>query len=142
MNVFAFLVKTPFYDDIINGVYSGGLYNGYVGFSGYLPESYQSGYHGYLDDLIDVHGGITFDRILDFSVPWASERIPILDYEIPTEGSYRVIGFDTLHINDDQYEWDFEKVENETEYLLNQVEKLIILNEIRKLQCIIYEDNN
>ena len=135
MTVFAFLVKTPFYDDIIGGRFQGGLYNGYVGFSEHLPSSYQSGGNGDLDELIDVHGGITFDSFVDFSKPWKSERIPIPESEttIPTEGLYRVIGFDTLHLNDDDY-WDFEKVVNETEYLLEQIILLLIKYRIKKLQ--------
>ncbi len=38
--IFAFLVKTPLYDMIQAREIEGGLYNGYVGFSGTLPESY------------------------------------------------------------------------------------------------------
>jgi hypothetical protein len=110
--IFAFLVKTPLYDKILSGEFSGGLYNGYVGFSGTpLPGSYQSGGNGKLDSLIDVHGGITFDSVCDMSKLWRGEIIPIT--ECPSEGIYRVVGFDTLHCDDDMFMWNFERTKNE-----------------------------
>lgn len=130
--IFAFLVKTPLYDKILSGEFSGGLYNGYVGFSGILPESYQSGGNGELDDLINVHGGITFDSMCDMSVPCRSERIPIT--ECPSEGIYRVVGFDTLHLDDDMFMWNLENTETETLSLLEQITTLIAKNEILRIQ--------
>lgn len=119
--------------------FEGGLYNGYVGFSGTpLPGSYQSGGNGKLDSLIDVHGGITFDSVCDMSKPWRSKRIPITEY--PSEGIYRVVGFDTLHCNDDMYTWDFESTKIETLSLLKQIATLLVRNEILRIQK--YEDNN
>ena len=133
--IFAFLVKTPLYDKILSGEFSGGLYNGYVGFSGTpLPGSYQSGGNGKLDSLIDVHGGITFDSVCDMSVPWRSERIPIT--ECPNEGIYRVVGFDTLHCDDDMFMWNFERTKIETLSLLEQIATLIAKNEILRIQKI------
>lgn len=114
--------------------FEGGLYNGYVGFSGTLPESYQSGGNGELDDLINVHGGITFDSVCDMSRSWGSERVPIT--ECPSEGMYRVVGFDTLHYNDDMYTWNFENTKIETLYLLEQIATLIAKNEILRIQKI------
>lgn len=116
--------------------FEGGLYNGYVGFSGTLPESCQSesGGNGELDDLINIHGGITFDSVCDISVPWRSERIPIT--ECPSEGIYRVVGFDTLHYNDDMYTWNFESTKIETLSLLEQIATLIAKNEILRIQKI------
>jgi hypothetical protein len=132
--IFAFLVQTPLYDMIQAREFEGGLYNGYVGFSGTLPESYQSGGNGELDDLIDVHGGITFDSVCDMSVPWGSERIPIT--ECPSEGIYRVVGFDTLHCDDDMFMWNFENTKIETLSLLEQIATLIAKNEILRIQKI------
>lgn len=132
--IFAFLVQTPLYNMIQSGEFEGGLYNGYVGFSGTLPESYQSGSggNGELDDLINVHGGITFDSVCDMSVPWRSERIPIT--KCPNDGTYRVIGFDTLHCNDDMYTWNFESTKIETLSLLGQIATLLARNEILRIQ--------
>ena len=130
--IFAFLVKTSLYDKILSGEFSRGLYNGYVGFSGTLPESYQSGGNGELDDLINVHGGITFDSMCDMSVPWRSERIPIT--ECPSEGIYRVVGFDTLHLDDDMFMWNLENTKTETLSLLEQITTLIAKNEILRIQ--------
>lgn len=110
----------------------GGLYNGYVGFSSTLPESYQSGGNGELDDLINVHGGITFDSVCDMSRPWGSERIPIT--ECPSKGIYRVVGFDTLHCDDDMFMWNFENTKTETLSLLEQITTLIARNEILRIQ--------
>jgi hypothetical protein len=132
--IFAFLVQTPLYDMIQSGEFEGGLYNGYIGFSGTLPESYQSGGNGELDDLINVHGGITFDSVCDMSRSWGSERIPIT--ECPSEGMYRVVGFDTLHCDDDIYTWNFESTKIETLSLLEQIATLIAKNEILRIQKI------
>ncbi len=132
--IFAFLLKTPFYDDIMKGRYSGGLYNGYVGFSGYLPSSYQSGGSGELDDLINVHGGITFDRYVDLSVSWVSGKIPVADSKIPEKGIYRIVGFDTLHYNDTKDIWNLETVKLETKNLMIQIAEILAGNELKKLQ--------
>lgn len=113
---------------IQSGEFEGGLYNGYVGFSGTLPESYE------LDNLISVHGGITFDSVCDMSMPWRSERIPIT--KCPNDGTYRVVGFDTLHYNDDMYTWNFESTKIETLSLLEQIATLIAKNEILRIQKI------
>lgn len=133
MVVFAFLAKTPLYDMIQSGEFEGGLYNGYVGFSdNTLPKSFQGGGDGELDALINVHGGITFDRECDMSKPWKAERIPIT--ECPSEGIYRIVGFDTLHWKDDKYTWGFEQTKAETLGLLEQITTLLIKDEILKMQ--------
>ena len=137
MTVAAFLLRSPLFEMISEGITTGGLYNGYVAFSGYLPDSYMKHVNGRgeLDNLINIHGGITFDQVIDFSKDcWASDSISVLNTEVPKEGTYRVIGFDTLHCDDTMEYWTIERTKSETLYLLEQVEKLLIMFQIKKLQ--------
>lgn len=101
-----------------------GNYNGYVAFKEDLPLSWQGGATvkdlEILDDLVDVHGGITFD----YKIRENDEIIPLT--AIPEDlHKYRVIGFDTAHHLDTAEEWTFEKTKKETLALKEQIEKLI-----------------
>lgn len=128
---FAFLLKTPLYDKIMEGTCEGGLYNGYVAFSDILPydntfywlDHLEDGQPDPIDRYLDVHGGITFDSIQNSN---AMYMIPLT--EIPHPDNFkglRVIGFDTLHFDDTKEEWDFENVKKETLKLYNQVLELL-----------------
>ena len=136
MTVAAFLLRSPLFEMISKRMITGGLYNGYVAFSGYLPDSYMKHMNGRgeLDNLINIHGGITFDQVVDFSKGFSASGISVLNTEVPKEGTYRVIGFDTLHCDDTMEYWTIERTKSETLHLLEQVEKLLIMFQIKKLQ--------
>ena len=126
--VVAFLMKSPFYKEGLN--LKQGNYNGYVAFKEELPLSYQGIFdqdidvednYDYLDNYISVHGGIT----LDHSNLWEGANIIPLT-AIPEDiHSYRVIGFDCAHLNDNSEIWSFENTRSETLRLKEQIEKLI-----------------
>ena len=95
----------------------GGEYNGYVAFDKELPQSWQ-GLASFLDDntldnLVDVHGGITYDAPMS-----DLENEPIIPLtEIPSPEvlkTFRCIGFDTLHACDTAEEWTINAVKAET----------------------------
>lgn len=96
--IFAFMKQPP------AGILSCGAYNGYVGWSddeGSLLESYQSSIEDtddVLDNLITVHGGITFDSR---NVPY--DKFPPEVELTPCPSSFegcRIIGFDVCHFDD------------------------------------------
>ena len=124
--VVAFLMKSPFYKE--RGVnMQCGNYNGYVAFKEELPLSYQGEWNynteteEHLDDIVDVHGGITYD------IKGFGEATPIIPItEIPEDFcSYRVIGFDCAHSGDTSEIWSFEATKKETLNLKKQIETLI-----------------
>ena len=121
--VIAFLMHSPWYKaKRTKG--ENGNYNGYVAFKEKLPLSYQGGEdmnNECLDDLVNVHGGITFDR----KSLWKEAAIIPLT-AIPEDiHEYRVIGFDTGHYIDTAEYWTFERTKEETLNLKEQIEKLI-----------------
>ena len=99
-----------------------GHYNGYVGFSGKLPNSWQGSksQDNMLDDMVEVHGGITFDSSF-------SEKACIIPLtEIPVDFlKYRIIGFDCAHLGDTAEEWTFERTKEETLNLYKKINKLL-----------------
>lgn len=121
--VVAFLMRSPWYTKNYTTKF-GGNYNGYVAFKEELPLSYQGGGdcdEELLDDLVNVHGGITFDRK---SLWEEAEIIPLT--VIPEDiHEYRVIGFDTAHCDDTAEYWTFERTKEETLNLKKQIEDLI-----------------
>lgn len=127
--VIAFLRENPFHHVFRKGMppIEGGEYNGYVAFDKELPQSWQSTadfrLNGTLDNLVDVHGGITYDNsMFDF------ENEPIIPLtEIPSPEvlkTFRCIGFDTLHAGDTAEKWTTDAVKAETLRLKEQIEKL------------------
>ena len=105
--VFAFLKRTPVYLMMPTGEY-----NGYVGWTpdeGELPLSEQGNWNltgglalegDSLDDLIDVHGGITFDTVFDKDyVELFADRRDLTGIPEDLLGC-RIIGFDTCHYGD------------------------------------------
>ena len=129
--VVAFLMMNPFHHKIYRGDYNdGGEYNGYVAFNAELPNSWQGGADWsdddtpVLDHIVDVHGGITFDRpmseLLDNPI------IPLTSIPNPeTLKTFRCIGFDTLHCDDTKARWPIDAVKNETLNLMEQIKELI-----------------
>ena len=129
--VIAFLMMNPFHHKFRVGMPTenmGGEFNGYVAFDGNLPLSYQGGKSwdddDALDNLVSVHGGITFDSpmadILDNPI------VPITSIPDPeTLKNYRCIGFDTLHCDDTKERWPMEAVKQETLQLMSQIKKLL-----------------
>ena len=104
----------------------GGEYNGYVAFDAELPLSSMSGASWEdtesLDNLLDIHGGITYDSDIDTTYP----MIPLTAIPNPEElKKFRCIGFDTLHYSDTRDKWPMERVKEETLNLMRQIEKLI-----------------
>ena len=114
-----------------------GEYNGYVA----VPPTNK--YHGksYLDidEIISVHGGLTFSEPASYEkivfspnhevlFKCTGKRNPVLtDAEIFTENKeigddWWIFGFDTFHSGDTPEEWDRAAVIAETERLLEQLE--------------------
>lgn len=125
--IFAFMRKSPFYDKAVAGE-EYGMFNGYVAFDAKLPESWTNiwdeGDEPYLDSLVSVHGGITFDRTIKPDM----EMIPLTEIPDPElwKDGIRCVGFDTAHIDDYASRWNFEGVREETLELLNQIKELIV----------------
>lgn len=125
MEVFAFLRKLP-----LAGTTDCGEYNGYVGIiNDILPDSFMSSRDFdeiELDDLIDVHGGITFDnKNRRNEIIWDKEPIIPLT-AIPDKWyQYRIIGFDCAHFGDNKELWGFEVTKAETKHMMEQILKLI-----------------
>jgi hypothetical protein len=129
--VIAFLMMNPFHHKFRAGFPTkdmGGEFNGYVAFDGNLPLSYQGGKSwdddDALDNMVDVHGGITFDSpmsgLLDCAI------VPITSIpDTETLKKLRCIGFDTLHYGDTKAKWGIEAVKKETLRLMEQIEKLL-----------------
>lgn len=86
--------------------------NGYV----LLPKGHK--YHGvHYDDIpVDVHGRLTFSELVDDDAP---TNFNLKDED---QGGW-LIGFDTAHSNDTQSNWPKEKVQEEANYLLEQLSK-------------------
>ena len=116
--------KSPFYKKALAGE-EYGLFNGYVAFSDKLPESWQSSWddEDTLDNYVNPHGGITFDRIIKPDM----EMIPLTNIPDPNEwkDGIRCIGFDTAHVDDNAKRWDFNAVKSETLEMLDDVKRLI-----------------
>lgn len=130
--VIAFLMMNPFHHKYREGYedhpIEGGEYNGYVAFNRELPLSWQGGAkhdnEDTLDNLIDVHGGITFDSPMESLKDCAIIPLTKIPYPIFFE-KFRCIGFDTLHCGDTKEEWTIEAVKAETLKLKEQIEELI-----------------
>jgi hypothetical protein len=134
--VFAFMKRPPIFGRMFCVI---GAYNGYVGLTPdekKLPVSWQ-GVHGNidenaktLDDMVDVHGGITFDELeasSDFKDRFSVE-VALTDIPESFEGC-RIIGFDTCHYNDGPHhneEW----CKRETMSLYNQIVELLKKEEL------------
>ena len=113
--------------------YGQNYYCGYIGVkdSSMLPKSYQGSTfedvednpeYNYLDDNIQVHGGITFDGVF----PQETLIIPLTD--IPEDWhTYHIYGFDLDH-NDDKktgISTNFDYAKNEALSMKQQMEELI-----------------
>ncbi len=89
--------------------------NGYV----IIPKG--NPLHGiHYDDLnnyINVHGGLTFSDKIDNSMEL--EKLGLTKEDL---GSW-LIGFDTCHSNDTLEEWTKERVQEETDNLLKQLQE-------------------
>lgn len=128
IKVFAFMKESPLfkkYEGRLKEIgLDGGRYNGYVAFNADLPDSWQGltsfDREDVLDNMVDVHGGITFDsHFLE-----KSSIIPLT--EIPDDWyKYRAIGFDCAHAYDTEEEWTFESTKMETLNLYNQIKEII-----------------
>ena len=129
MRTFAFLRINPLCEDYkkigITAI-SCGRYNGYVGIidGDSVPLSYQrensNDSRPRLDDMVLVHGGITFDG----KFGGADDIIPLT--EIPADWwEYRIIGFDCAHWKDTEENCPFEFVKEEALRLRKQIEQLI-----------------
>lgn len=116
--VFAFLLETPEID------VPKGTHNGYVGWTsdeGELPKP--------LDDLVMVHGGITFDEEFEdyesLALEQYGDKLVKLTSLPSSLDKCRIIGFDTLHYDDGPM-LDEIWCREETLDLLSQVESLLI----------------
>lgn len=75
-----------------------------------------------LDDLVRVHGGITYDSGIDVDSP----LIPLTALPSPDVlKTLRCIGFNTLHCDGTRDNWPIERVKEETLSLMQQIEELI-----------------
>lgn len=86
--------------------------NGYV----IIPKEHKL--HGvHYDDInVYVHGGLTFSELVDLEI------IETFGLDIEDEGKW-CVGFDTAHYNDNLLNWSKERVEEETQYLKEQLLK-------------------
>lgn len=99
-----------------------GMYNGYVA----IPPT--NGLYGKdfmeLDDLIDIHGGVTYARPAKDSEQILDDNARYLlsgDSGIPSD--WWIIGFDTKHAGDTLQKWTRERTVQETIDLYIQVLK-------------------
>lgn len=84
--------------------------NGYV----LIPKGHKL--HGvHYDNIdVDVHGGLTFSDLVDEK--WAEKLGVSKDYI-----GYWCVGFDTAHYSDTLLNWPKQRVQEETERLLNNL---------------------
>lgn len=128
--VIAFLKMNPFHHKLNPNRPSyidGGEYNGYVAFDKKLPQSWQGSANwddeDTLDNMVNVHGGITLDCSMEDFIN--DSIIPITSIPDPQIlKKFRVIGFDTLHCEDTKEMWTLEATKEETLRLMKQIEKL------------------
>jgi hypothetical protein len=128
MKTFAFLGINNLYDEYKRAGIAGiscGRYNGYVGIieGAGVPLSRQGGCEDYetsLDNLVSVHGGITFDGKFDKG----EEIIPLT--ETPADWwKYRIVGFDCANFGDTEDNCPFEFAKQEALNLQRQMEEII-----------------
>lgn len=107
-----YMKETPSVRDILQ--YGPGWGNGYVFLTFSHPwwglstwDSYKEGDHFHKEVILNVHGGITYERTVD------------RDGWIP--GSHWGFGFDTSHYGDNLRNWPKERVELETKELFCQL---------------------
>jgi len=128
IETFAFMRESPFYtqyEQLKKAGLDGGKYNGYVGFKAELPTTWtklaECSEHNVLDNLVEVHGGITFDSN---NINKLAAIIPLTD--IPKDWyNYRIIGFDCMHCYDTEENCPVQYIKDETMSLLKQIQKLI-----------------
>ena len=110
------------------GILYCGEYNGYVGFTedeGTLIDSSMSCHYekdDVLDNLIEVHGGITFD---ERNIPYEKfvPEVELTECPKSFEGC-RIIGFEVCHFDDGPHH-DKEWCKNETMNLRRQIVDLL-----------------
>ena len=117
--IFAFLNRPGVYSE--HSFIECGEYNGYVGWTpdeGELPE-------GDLDDLINIHGGITYNCTVDdeYMKKFFPKRI-LTGLPRSFDGC-RIIGFDTCHYDDTRENWNSDRCTRETLSLYRQVKFLL-----------------
>ena len=130
--VIEFLMMNPFHHRFkgSDSLDIGGEYNGYVAFDKELPLSWQGGTpfedNNCLDNLVNVHGGITFDHNLkDVLDSGTMSIIPLTAIPEPDVfKDLRCIGWDCLHDGDTRGKWPLEAVKEETLELMRQIETL------------------
>lgn len=99
-----------------------GMYNGYVAIpptNGLYGKDYME-----LDDLIDIHGGVTYSESAKDSAQILDDNARFLlsgDSGIPSD--WWIIGFDTRHAGDTLQKWTRERTIQETLDLYIQVLK-------------------
>jgi hypothetical protein len=90
--------------------------------NGYVIIDQDHKFHGYdydhIDQYVEVHGGLTFGQIVDKNI------VECFDLEESYIGKW-IIGFDTCHWGDTQEEWTKERVQQEADGLMKQLEALI-----------------
>ena len=117
MNIFAVTFK---HKDAFNNE-NNGWGNGYV----LIPEGNKL-FGMFFDDInkqysINVHGGLTFSKLLTERHRELLGENAIDGNLIPNDIAFWMIGFDTCHIFDNKSNWSRDDVENETRELLKQV---------------------
>lgn len=111
------------HNDILTRSLEYGWGNGYVAIPKEHPffgKSYDE-----IDSVIDVHGGITFSKLLSKTNPEFKRHWDIKSSDMQ---NWWVFGFDTGHYGDDLQKWPKKAVEKETKRfakeLFNVVDKL------------------
>lgn len=85
--------------------------NGYV----LIPEGHPYYNTDYDDIDVNIHGGLTFGKIID------DEMIEKWNELSPEDKGYYMIGFDTAHLGDSLDNWPKERVQAEAERLRDQL---------------------
>jgi hypothetical protein len=113
MEIYSFIRK------IDRPVDMGGWGNGYVA----IPQDHPFFGTDYMeiDDLIDIHGGLTFSRLASV---FSEELLPFSVRARKNE--FWVFGFDTMHCDDNLGNWPIDKVLEETKKLEEQLANFAI----------------
>lgn len=95
------------------GSFDFGWGNGYV----LIPKGHKLFGVDYNDIDVNVHGGLTYSQEI------TADHIERLGLEVEDIGMW-CVGFDTAHYQDTLSEWSKEKVQEEANKLMNQLESI------------------
>ena len=80
-----------------------------------------------LDKHISIHGGITLDIPAGHFILPRNKIYPITRIPEDIHKNYRILGFDTNHVDDDCFIWTYDTVREETKNFYNQIKEYLKL---------------